>query len=207
MGQFKSHLIALVSLGVLLHDRDDALRLLVRQAVNLTDQVVSLFHRQWLRLEILGRLGLGLGWLARGSIGRLGGVLGSVGLLSCIGFLGSGRRFLLVDQFLHLLLQSSDLLLFALELGDHFVFVVGVHGGCPVDCTDLTEDRFVLKVRIIDQIVGLVDGLKEDRVELVLLLAELHCVVYCVLDLTYHVLGTLVLEIFQAHLYCVKRID
>ena len=127
-----------------MHDRYDALRLLVRQAVNLTDQVVTLFNSQWLRLEILGGLGLGLGWLACSRVRRLGGVLRSVGRLSCIRFLGSGRRFLLVDQLFHLLLQPRDLLLFALELGDHFVFVVGVHRRCPVDCTDLTEDRFVL---------------------------------------------------------------
>ena len=70
----------------------------------------------------------------------------------------------------------------------------------------MTEDRLILQVCIVYQIIGLVDVLKKDRVQVVLLLAELHRIVDSVLDLANHVLCSLVLEILEVHLDSIKRV-
>ena len=46
LSELKSHLVVIISLGELLHDLNDALRLLVGEAVDLSDQVVTLFDSQ-----------------------------------------------------------------------------------------------------------------------------------------------------------------
>lgn len=96
MSQFKGHLVAFVTLGILLHDGNDSLRLLVRQAVNLANQIVALLHCQWLCFKVLGGLGLSLGWFTCSVVWRLGGALSGV-RLSCIRLLWLRLRFLLID--------------------------------------------------------------------------------------------------------------
>jgi len=53
LSQFERHLVVVVSLRVLLHDRDDALRLRRRERVDLANQVVALLDRQRLLIQIL----------------------------------------------------------------------------------------------------------------------------------------------------------
>jgi len=51
--QLEGHLVVVVALGKLRDDLDDALRLRLRQKLNLLYQVVALLNRQWLFVQVL----------------------------------------------------------------------------------------------------------------------------------------------------------
>ena len=57
LGQLKSDLVVVVSLGVLLHYLNDSFALLGREAVDLSNQVVSLLHGQRLFVQVYNWLG------------------------------------------------------------------------------------------------------------------------------------------------------
>ena len=68
LGQFKGHLITLISLSELLDYLDNAFGLLGSQTVDLSDQVVALLHCERLLFEVWRGLGLNCGCLYRGVV-------------------------------------------------------------------------------------------------------------------------------------------
>ena len=140
LSQLKGHLVALVSLGILLDDSNDSLRLLGCKTVDLTDQIITLLYCQWLLIEVDGGLSLCRRLLATGHGSGLAGNVPTRGLR--INLFGLGRRRclfagLLGLEQLHLLLKLLDLVLLASERLLH-LSLTSAHGGCPRDA-DLTE--------------------------------------------------------------------
>ena len=56
LGKLERHLVVVVSLSVLLHDLNDPFALLGSEAIDLSNQVVSLLNGQWFFVEVYSRL-------------------------------------------------------------------------------------------------------------------------------------------------------
>ena len=56
LGKLERHLVVVVSLSVLLHDLNDPFTLLGSEAIDLSNQVVSLLNGQWFFVEVYSRL-------------------------------------------------------------------------------------------------------------------------------------------------------
>jgi len=127
---------------------------------------------------------------------------GGVGSLSVGLFLWWHWLFLILFliYLLNLLLQSSYLFVLRVELLLHLQVSCCRVGDLPsTNLTNLAEYRLVVQLGSFDQRIRLVDGLCENWVKLGALRSELDGVVDSVFDLTYHILGTLELEITQVH--------
>ena len=157
LGQFKGHLIALIPLRVLLNDLDDAFRLLGRQTIDLSNQVVALLHRQWFLLEAWRGLGLSRGSFNNGTVRLLiVGLRCITGLAGVCWLLRLSSCWFLCVLFLkqaHLLLQFFDLKFLPLQLSSH-LGIIGIQRRGPADLADLTEDRFILQLGLVNQIIG-----------------------------------------------------
>ena len=98
-------------------------------------------------------------------------------------------------------MQSSYLLVLCIKLLLHLqVSCCCVGDLSSANLANLTEHRFVMELGSFDKRISLVDCLREYGVKLWALRSELDGVVYCVLDLAYHVLGTLEFKVPQVHL-------
>lgn len=106
-----------------------------------------------------------------------------------------------------MLLQAPYLQLFLVQLLLHLSVTTRLHRGSPRKyLANLTENRLVTKFGCLYKIISLVNRVHEDRVKFMLFLTKLDSVVNGIFDLADHVLGSLELKVFQAHLDRVQSI-